>query len=171
MEMPKQVTIYTDGGCDPNPGPGGYGVVLIFGSRRKELSGGFRLTTNNRMELYAAIQGLEALNKPCQVTLYSDSEYLVNAMTKGWAVRWKKHGWMRNSKEEALNPDLWERLLALCEVHQVSFVWLRGHAGTPENERCDQLSARARLRKGLPVDEGYENKLNHITSTLKARLL
>lgn len=171
MEESKQVTIYTDGGCDPNPGPGGYGVVLIYGSRRKELSGGFRHTTNNRMELYAAIQGLEALTEPCQVTLYSDSEYLVNAMTKGWAARWKKRGWMRNSKEEALNPDLWERLLALCEVHQVSFVWLRGHAGTPENERCDQLSARARLRKDLPVDEGYENKVNQNIFTQKTKLL
>jgi ribonuclease HI len=154
----KEVTIFTDGGCDPNPGPGGYGVVILFGGHRKELSGGFRLTTNNRMEIYAAIQGLEALKEPCQVRLYSDSEYLVNAMTKGWVKRWKERGWMRNSKEKALNPDLWERLLASCEMHQVTFTWLRGHAGTAENERCDQLAAQARLRKDLPPDEYYEKQ-------------
>jgi ribonuclease HI len=171
MHRPKHVTLYTDGGCDPNPGPGGYGVVLIQGTRRQELSGGYRLTTNNRMELYAAIHGLEALPEPCQVMLYSDSQYLVNAMTKGWAARWKKHGWMRNSREKALNPDLWERLLALCEVHQVSFVWLRGHAGTPENERCDQLSARARLQAGLPADAGYESQPDRDPFARQARLL
>jgi ribonuclease HI len=152
----KQVTIYTDGGCDPNPGPGGYGVVLRYAGRRKELCGGFRRTTNNRMEIYAAIRGLEALKEPCQVTLYSDSEYLVKAMTEGWAARWKQRGWMRNSKEPALNPDLWQRLLALCEQHRVTFVWLRGHAGTPENERCDWLSRQALRQPDLPVDEGYE---------------
>lgn len=158
MDELKQVTIYTDGGCDPNPGPGGYGVVLFFGLHRKELSGGFRLTTNNRMEIYAAIQGLDALKEPCQVTLYSDSEYLVNAMMEGWAKRWEERGWMRNSKEAALNPDLWERLLALCEKHQVTFVWLKGHVGTVENERCDRLAMQALLRKDLPADEGYENR-------------
>jgi ribonuclease HI len=159
MDEPlKQVTIYTDGGCDPNPGPGGYGVVLLYGGRRKELSGGFRLTTNNRMEIYAAIQGLEALKEPCQVTLYSDSDYLVSAMTKGWAERWKTRGWMRNKREKALNPDLWERLLALCEKHAVTFTWLRGHAGIAENERCDQLSSQAMRRKDLPPDPGYENR-------------
>lgn len=154
----KEVVIYTDGGCDPNPGRGGYGVVLQYGDRRKELSGGFRLTTNNRMEIYAAIQGLEALKEPCQVTLYSDSEYLVNAMRKGWARRWKARGWMRNSKEKALNPDLWERLLALCEIHQVTFIWVRGHAGDRLNERCDQLSSQALLRSDLPPDEYYEEE-------------
>ena len=157
MDDLKQVTIYTDGGCDPNPGPGGYGVVLLYGGHRKELSGGFRRTTNNRMEIYAAIQGLEALKEPCQVTLYSDSEYLVNAISQGWALRWKARRWMRNSKERALNPDLWERLLALCEKHQVTFVWLKGHAGTTENERCDSLAAQALQRRDLPEDEGYEN--------------
>ena len=157
MDELKQVTIYTDGGCDPNPGPGGYGVVLLYGGHRKELSGGFRRTTNNRMEIYAAIQGLEALKEPCQVTLYSDSEYLVNAISQGWALRWKARRWMRNSKERALNPDLWERLLALCERHQVTFVWLKGHAGTTENERCDSLAARALQQPDLPEDEGYES--------------
>jgi ribonuclease HI len=152
----KQVTLYTDGACDPNPGPGGFGVVLIHGEHRKELSGGFRRTTNNRMELMAAIKGLEALKEPCQVTLHSDSEYLVRAMTKGWAQRWKARGWRRPNKEPALNPDLWDRLLALCQVHQVEFVWVRGHAGVRENERCDFLSSRALRGMDLPPDEGYE---------------
>ena len=152
----KQVTIYTDGGCEPNPGPGGYGVVLLYGGRRRELSGGFRLTTNNRMELFAAIQGLSALKEPCQVTLYSDSGYLVNAIEKGWAAGWKAKKWMRNKKDPALNPDLWEKILALCAKHQVKFVWVRGHAGNSENERCDQLSTDALHRPGLAVDEMYE---------------
>lgn len=156
MNDQKFVTIYTDGGCEPNPGPGGYGVVLLYGEARKELSGGFRRTTNNRMEIYAAIAGLEALKEPCQVRLYSDSEYLVKAMTEGWARRWKAHGWMRNKKEPALNPDLWERLLALTAGHEVEFFWVKGHAGDPNNERCDQLSYQALRRKDLPVDEGYE---------------
>jgi len=152
----KQVIIYTDGGCEPNPGPGGYGVVLLYAGRRKELSGGFRLTTNNRMELYAAIQGLSALKEPCRVTLYSDSGYLVDAIEKGWAVRWKTKKWMRNKKDPALNPDHWEKVLALCAKHQVKFVWVRGHAGNSENERCDQLSTEALHRPGLAVDEMYE---------------
>lgn len=156
MAVPKKVIIYTDGGCEPNPGPGGYGVVLLHNNRRRELSGGFRLTTNNRMEIYAAIQGLRALTEPCQVTLYSDSEYLVNGINKGWAVRWKANRWMRNKREKALNPDLWEQLLDLCAKHQVTFIWLRGHAGTAENERCDQLSSQAIRQPGLAVDKGYE---------------
>lgn len=152
----KEVKIYTDGGCDPNPGAGGYGVILISGKARKELSGGFRQTTNNRMEIFAAIAGLEALKFPCKVTLYSDSQYLVNAMTKGWAVRWKANGWRRNKKDKALNIDLWEKLLALCERHQVRFEWVKGHAGHHLNERCDELAMMALKRSNLPVDEGYE---------------
>ena len=158
MDERKQVTIYTDGGCDPNPGPGGYGVVLLFGAHRKELSGGFRLTTNNRMEILAVIKGLEALKEPCQVTVYSDSKYLVDAIQQGWAKRWQEHNWRRNSKDAAINPDLWERLLALCETHQMKFAWLKGHAGIPENERCDQLSTQALYQPDLPADEGYENR-------------
>ena len=156
MNSPKQVIIYTDGGCEPNPGPGGFGVVLLFGGRRKELSGGFRMTTNNRMELYAAIQGLSALKEPCEVTLYSDSGYLVNGINKGWAARWKAKKWMRNSKERAVNPDLWQIILDLCAKHHVTFVWLRGHAGNVENERCDQLSTQAIRQPGLAVDVEYE---------------
>jgi ribonuclease HI len=152
----KNVTIYTDGGCLGNPGPGGYGVVLIYGTKRKELSGGFRRTTNNRMELMAAIRGLESLKHPCRVTLHSDSEYLVNAMEKGWARRWRDNGWRRNKKEKAINPDLWEHLLELCDIHKVHFNWVQGHAGTPENERCDQLAQDAARGEHLAVDEAYE---------------
>lgn len=152
----KQVQIYTDGACDPNPGHGGYGVILIYAGRRKELSGGFRLTTNNRMEVYAAIAGLQALKEPCKVTLYSDSEYLVNAMTLGWVQRWKAKNWKRNKREKVLNVDMWEQLLTLCERHQVEFVWVKGHAGQPENERCDELSMNALRMEKLAVDKGYE---------------
>ncbi len=151
----KEIAIYTDGGCVPNPGPGGYGVILIYGHRRKELSGGFRLTTNNRMELLAAIVGLETLKFPCKVKLYSDSRYLVDAVTKGWARRWQKNGWWRNKEKKAANIDLWEKLLALCDQHQVQFIWVKGHAGHPLNERCDELSMAALQQPDLPVDEGY----------------
>jgi ribonuclease HI len=154
----QHVEIYTDGGCDPNPGAGGYGVVLLHPKKRVEISGGFRLTTNNRMEILAAIQGLELLKRPCDVTLYSDSQYLVNAIMEGWAVSWKKRDWWRTNKERAENADLWERLLALCETHQAEFSWGRGHAGNLENERCHQLSMTALRQPDLPADEGYENK-------------
>ncbi len=153
----KHVTIYTDGGCINNPGPGGYGVVLLYDAHRKELSGGFRRTTNNRMEILAAIEGLQALKKPCRVTIFSDSQYLVNAIEQGWARRWQAKGWWRNKDERALNPDLWERLLKLCEVHDVKFQWVRGHAGRKENERCDELARSAAQGPDLAVDEVYES--------------
>ena len=143
MNTMKNVTIYTDGACSGNPGPGGYGAVLIHKSTRKELSGGDPATTNNRMEMLAAIIALEALNQPCEVALYSDSKYLVDAIQKGWAIRWRQNNWMRNKKDPALNTDLWERLLQLLEKHQVSFNWVKGHAGNPENERCDALARAA----------------------------
>jgi ribonuclease HI len=152
------VEIFTDGGCEPNPGPGGYGVVLIHPKKRKETSGGFRKTTNNRMEIYAAIKGLKLLNKPCKVTLYSDSQYLVNAMSQGWVTAWKKRDWWRTNQERAVNADLWQRLLDLSERHQVEFRWVKGHSGHKENERCDQLSCEALRRPNLPADEGYENQ-------------
>lgn len=152
----KQVTLYTDGACKHNPGPGGYGVVLMYDGHRKEMSAGFRMTTNNRMEILAAIAGLEALKEPCQVRLVSDSQYLVNAIEKGWARRWQANGWKRNSKEKAINPDLWERLLALCKIHKVTFEWVRGHAGHPENERCDALATAAAAGANLAVDIHYE---------------
>ncbi|NWG13849.1 MAG: ribonuclease HI [Acidobacteria bacterium] len=151
-----EVTIYTDGGCIDNPGPGGYGAVLLYKNRRKELSGGYRRTTNNRMELLAAIKGLEALKNRCRVTIYSDSQYLVNAIEEGWARRWQSHGWWRNRKERAINPDLWERLLSLMDKHEVRFSWVRGHVGNPENERADELAREAALGKRLDIDEMYE---------------
>lgn len=154
----KDVTIYTDGGCEPNPGPGGYGVILVYGHHTRELSGGFRLTTNNRMEIYAAIAGLEALKSRCKVTLYSDSRYLVDAMSLGWARRWQENGWWRTRKARAINIDLWERLLKLCEQHQVEFEWVKGHAGHRLNERCDELSMAALKKPDLPSDEGYEQR-------------
>jgi len=157
VNEPKQVTIYTDGACIGNPGPGGYGIVLLYGEHRREIAGGFRRTTNNRMELTAAIVGLQALKERCQVTLYSDSQYLVNAMTQGWAERWRANNWRRNRHEPALNPDLWQQLLDLCAQHDVSFTWVRGHAGDRENERCDQLSMEAAMRADLPPDAAYEH--------------
>jgi ribonuclease HI len=150
------VTIYTDGGSLGNPGPGGYGVVLLSGARRKELAGGFRRTTNNRMELMGAIAGLQALKQPGVVTLHSDSKYLVDAMRLGWARKWQANGWKRNKKERALNPDLWAQLLALCDGHDVTFRWLRGHAGHAENERCHDLAQQAMQRPDLPPDTPYE---------------
>ncbi len=152
----KTVTIYTDGACLGNPGPGGYGTILIYGGHRKELSGGYRLTTNNRMELMAAIQGLAALQEPCRVELYSDSQYLVEAMEKGWVRRWQANNWYRNKKDKAANPDLWEELLNYCRAHRVRFVWVRGHNGHQENEQCDKLAFAAAHLPELPSDAGYE---------------
>jgi ribonuclease HI len=157
VDEKKEIVIYTDGACEPNPGPGGYGAVLLFENRRKEIFGGFRLTTNNRMELYAAIKSLEVLKEPCKVTLYSDSQYLVSAMMEGWVEKWKKKNWWRTNKERAVNIDLWEKLSVLCETHEVTFVWVKGHVGNPGNERCDKLSYAALRQKDLPPDEGYEN--------------
>lgn len=136
----KEVLMYTDGACSGNPGPGGYGVILKYGAVQKELSGGNADTTNNRMELSAVIAGLSALKEPCRVTIYSDSKYVVDAVTLGWAEGWKKRGWVKSNKEPALNVDLWEKLLTLINIHKVTFVWVKGHAGHPENERCDALA-------------------------------
>jgi ribonuclease HI len=155
MEKFKHVTIYTDGACLGNPGPGGYGIILLYQGHKRELSGGYRQTTNNRMEIMAAIVGLEALKEKCKVTLYSDSEYLVKAMSRGWTQRWRANGWKRNKREKVLNPDLWERLWQICKHHEVQFSWVKGHAGTPENTRCDELAIQAAQRANLPADEGY----------------
>ena len=152
----KPVLIYSDGACAGNPGPGGYGVVLIYGEHRRELSGGFRLTTNNRMELMGAIKGLEALKQRCKVTLYSDSQYVVNGVSKGWAEKWRAARWRRKGGTTP-NWELWARLLDLCEQHDVALRWVEGHAGHVENERCDELAvAAAALGDALPRDEGYE---------------
>ena len=157
MVTDTTVTIYTDGACIGNPGPGGYGAVLLSGEHRKELSGGFANTTNNRMEILAAVVGLESLKKPSAVTIYSDSRYLVDAIEKGWALKWQANGWMRNKKERAVNPDLWERLLDLTKQHDVAFRWVRGHAGNKENERCDKLAVAAAKGRNLPADSGYKS--------------
>ncbi|MBO5274778.1 MAG: ribonuclease HI [Clostridia bacterium] len=142
----KQVSIYTDGACSGNPGPGGYGAILVFGAHRKEISRGYINTTNNRMELSGAIAALSALREPCEVTLTSDSKYLIDAITKGWAKSWRAKGWIKADKKPALNPELWEELLRLLEIHRVSFVWVKGHAGHPMNERCDRLAVEAAAR-------------------------
>lgn len=154
--MSEKVIIYTDGACSGNPGPGGYGAVMQYGEHRKELSGGFRKTTNNRMELLAVIEGLRTLTRPCEATVFSDSKYIVDAVNKGWARRWKANGWKRNKKERALNPDLWARLLNLLDAHDVSIRWVKGHAGNPGNERADALAVSASQSADLAIDKGYE---------------
>ena len=146
----KKVDVFTDGACQGNPGPGGWGAILRYNGVEKELSGGDPETTNNRMELMAVISALEALKEPCEVTLCSDSQYVCNAISKGWARSWKKNGWRRSNKEPALNPDLWELLLQQLDRHHVMVNWVKGHAGHPENERCDRLAVAAaeRAKKG-----------------------
>lgn len=136
----KKVTIYTDGACSGNPGPGGWGAVLIYGGHRLEMSGGERQTTNNRMELVAAIEAMSRLNQPCEVELWSDSRYLVDGLEKGWAKNWRSRGWKKKDGSPALNPELWERLLELCEEHTVTLHWVKGHAENRENNRCDEMA-------------------------------
>lgn len=136
----KQVSIYTDGACRGNPGAGGWGAILVYGTAERELSGGEPMTTNNRMELTAVITALMTLREPCEVTLTSDSRYVIDGIEKGWAKSWRARGWRKADKSPALNPDLWEELLNLLDVHRVTFVWVRGHAGHPYNERCDALA-------------------------------
>jgi len=150
------VSICTDGAAEPNPGPGGYGVVLLFGEHRKELSCGFEMTTNNRMELLAVIAGLEALTKPCRATVYSDSRYVVDSVENGSVFRWRDKGWWRTKKEEAKNADLWKRFLAVYERHDVVLKWVPGHTGIPENERCDELALASSKSTGRLCDFGYE---------------
>lgn len=160
MSRRKHILIHTDGACFGNPGPGGYGIVLKLkhGDYRKERFGGFRLTTNNRMELLATIKALEALKQPSRVTLFSDSKYVVDAMRRGWAEKWRANGWRRNKRDRAENSDLWARLLTLCAEHDVTFRWVKGHANDPENERCDELAKAAASQPDLPADEGYESR-------------
>lgn len=136
----KKVQLFTDGACSGNPGVGGWGAILRFGEAEKELSGGEKKTTNNRMELTAVIEGLSALKEPCEVTLVTDSKYVADGITKGWAESWRKNGWRKADKKPALNPDLWGQLLDLLSVHKVEIMWVKGHAGHPENERCDRLA-------------------------------
>jgi len=160
MNEQKHVILYTDGACIGNPGVGGYGVILKYKNKRKELTAGYRLTTNNRMELMAAVVGLRVLKEKCRVTLYSDSEYLVKAMSEGWPEKWRANGWMRARKQKSLNPDLWEELLRLCRLHNVEFKWVKGHEGNAENERCDHLAMWATQQPNLLVDFIYEETPN-----------
>lgn len=153
----KAVSIYTDGACIGNPGPGGYGVILDYKGYRRELSGGYRRTTNNRMELLAVIEALGALKEPCNVQVCSDSQYVVEAMNSGWPQEWRRKGWRRSKTQSAANPDLWAKLLELCETHRVKFRWVKGHSGHPENERCDELATTAARSSRLLPDLGYEN--------------
>lgn len=136
----KNVEIFTDGACSGNPGPGGWGAILRYNGHEKELSGGEVNTTNNRMELTAVISALEILKEPCKVTLTTDSKYVSDGINQGWAKSWQKNGWRKGDKKPALNPDLWQKLLELLEIHEVNIVWVKGHAGHPENERCDALA-------------------------------
>ena len=136
----KTVTIYTDGACSGNPGPGGWGAILEYMGHERELSGGEPNTTNNRMELTAVIKALQALKEPCTVELYSDSKYVIDALQKGWAAGWRKRGWIKSDKKPALNPDLWELLLSLTETHEMHYHWVKGHASNPKHHRCDELA-------------------------------
>lgn len=145
--MDKQhVKIFTDGACSGNPGAGGYGVVLQYMGYEKQLSGGSSNTTNNRMELTAVIVGLKTLKKPCKVTLYTDSKYIVDAITKKWVYKWQANDWMRDKKSPALNSDLWKELLSMLEIHNVEFIWVKGHAGHRENEICDDLAVKESIK-------------------------
>lgn len=155
-EKLKNVIMYTDGACSGNPGPGGYGIILIYGKHKKEISGGFRLTTNNRMELLAATIGLETLNTKCHVTLYSDSKLLVEGLSKNWAIKWRSKGWKRKGNKHVQNPDLWERLLTAYEKHEVEIKWIKGHAGNWGNERSDKLALQAASQRELQIDEAFE---------------
>ncbi|MFC1453012.1 ribonuclease H [Verrucomicrobiota bacterium] len=149
--------VYCDGACSGNPGPGGWGAVVVRDGSRRELSGGFRKTTNNRMELWSVIAALDAVSPDAPVTVVSDSRYVVDMLNGGHAERWRRNGWMRDKRSRALNPDLWGRLLGLCDGRDVEFEWVRGHADDAENCRCDELAVAARSGNDLPEDDGYEH--------------
>lgn len=136
----KNVDIFTDGACSGNPGPGGWGAILRYNGNEKEISGGEKETTNNRMELTAVIKALSMLKEPCAVTLWTDSKYVADGLGKGWAAGWKKNGWKKSDKKPALNPDLWDELLRLNDIHTITIQWVKGHASHPENERCDKMA-------------------------------
>lgn len=155
----KKVSIYTDGACSGNPGKGGFGVILNYMGKIKEISRGFECTTNNRMELMAAIEGLKALKEPCEVTLYSDSKYLVDSIEKKWIESWQKKGWKNSKNEKVKNQELFEELIHLLDIHHVNFVWVKGHDGHAQNERCDFLATSAAKGDNLETDYGYTDNL------------
>ena len=165
-EIPK-IELYSDGGAEPNPGKGGFGVILSYKGRRKEFFRGYELTTNNRMELMGVIYGLEQLKTKSKVQVYTDSRYVINGIELGWARKWKENNWFRNKKEKAINPDLWEELLELISYHNVSFIWVKGHSGHSENERCDYLASLAIKSIELHTDIGYETTINENGSSAK----
>ena len=152
MTAKPRITIFTDGSCLGNPGPGGYAAILISGEHRRELSEGFSGTTNNRMEMRAVIAALESLKQPSDVEIHTDSQYVKNAFTNGWLKSWLKNGWKTAAKQPVKNQDLWKRMLALTQPHAITWRWVRGHSGHPENERCDQLARAAAGKPGLPPD-------------------
>ena len=165
----KHVEIYTDGACRGNPGRGGWGAVLVYRGIEREMSGGEAMTTNNRMELTAAIEALSALKEPCKVTLTSDSKYLVDAIEQGWARSWRAKGWHKADKSPALNPDLWEKLLNLLDTHEVELVWVKGHDGHPYNERCDKLATAFADSFPEPVDDEPPFDVNGLFCTTYIR--
>lgn len=148
----KKVTLYTDGACSGNPGRGGFGLILEYNGKQKEISGGYRETTNNRMELTAVIKGLDALKEPCEVRVVSDSKYVVDAINKGWVYKWEGNNWIKSDKSPVSNIDLWENLLALMDEHEVTYEWVEGHKGHPQNERCDKLAVAAYNSENLEED-------------------
>ncbi|MEW6333135.1 MAG: ribonuclease HI [Thermodesulfobacteriota bacterium] len=166
---PEKIVVYTDGGCRGNPGPGGYGVIMITSGSRVELAGGFRMTTNNRMELMASLAALRTLHPPADVILYTDSRYVVNGINKGWARKWRANNWMRTGSEAAQNSDLWAELLDLCDAHRVQFAWVPGHAGQAENERCDRLATAAAAGPGLKEDTAYVEGRTHLPRSQESR--
>lgn len=153
----KTVTIFTDGACSGNPGPGGFGAVIIYGETRREISNGFKLTTNNRMEILAVIEALKILRQPCNVDLYSDSKYVVDAIKKGWLQKWQENNWLRNKSQPVSNIDLWQNLLPLLQIHNVNFIWVKGHNDNQENERCDYLARSAINSPTLNIDFNYSH--------------
>ena len=155
----KKVEVYTDGACTGNPGKGGYGAVLIYNGKEKRIKKGYRKTTNNRMELLAAIEALNLLKEPCEVTLYSDSKYLIDAINKNWLSSWQKNNWKKADKKAVLNVDLWKSLVELIKVHNINFVWVKGHAGNSYNEICDALAVDAYNNQAEEIDYEYENSV------------
>jgi ribonuclease HI len=171
QNMKPIIDLYSDGGAEPNPGKGGYGLILVWNGKRKEFHQGYKYTTNNRMELLGVITGLEKLKTDSIVNIYTDSQYVINGIEKGWAKKWKSNNWYRNRNEIANNIDLWERLLDLVSKHKVGFTWIKGHNGHPENERCDCLATMAIKSGDLIIDEGFESGSESLSAIENEKML